>query len=192
MCDPVVFAGRQTFSHLHFHFHSFPLLSPRHNAGSPCITQLLWLLAHTTSIRNPTSGRMACSLRPQHANMTVCQHFLQLNCYKVDGNQQKKEEKKYVVADCRRFTTGLPWDSWPKKSGYQLFGGRFWIFQSFRSQGRRIKLELSKLFFKFCPKKLLNFDLCVKKWAKNWWNCQNLLEMLDFSVFRQILQLYKI
>ena len=93
MCDPVVFAGRQTFSHLHFHFHSFPLLSPRHNAGSPCITQLLWLLAHTTSIRNPTSGRMACSLRPQHANMTVCQHFLQLNCYKVDGNQQKKEKK---------------------------------------------------------------------------------------------------
>ena len=33
-------AGKHS-SHLHFHFHSFPLLSPRHNTSSPCITQLL-------------------------------------------------------------------------------------------------------------------------------------------------------
>ena len=79
--------------------------------------------------------------------------------------------------------TGLPWDSWPKKSGYQLFGGRFWIFQSFRSQGRRMKLGLSKHNFKFCPEKLLNCVLYVKKWAKNWWNCKKCLVFTVFGWF---------
>ena len=45
------------------------------------------------------------------------------------------------------------------KMFFQQFFHQFWIFQSFKSQGRHIKLELSKLFFKFCPEKLLNLVL---------------------------------
>ena len=88
--------------------------------------------------------------------------------------------------------TAISWDFDPRqklKKTSQLFGGQFWIFLSFNSQGGCIKIELSKLFFKFWPKKLLNCVLRLKKQAKYWWNCKILAEMLGLHDFGLILLL---
>ena len=82
--------------------------------------------------------------------------------------------------------TALPWHIWPKKSGSQIFGGQFWIFYTFNSQGSWKWIELSKLFFNFWPKRLLNFVRKLKKWDKNWWNCVALSNLPIFCDFRLI------
>ena len=99
-------------SHLHFHFHSFPLLSLRLSRRSlevvtSCITQppKLQLAFFLLLYIRPQFG-------PQHANMTVCQHFSTAACQEIPSQTVDGLSKKPF--SIRIFFVFLP--SWMRLS----------------------------------------------------------------------------